>query len=52
MPTTVHKILIHCGDIVEHAILPIEQLGEEAQECRNKYIKKFREGFSRKFSRM
>lgn len=51
MPTTVHKILLHSSDIISTAILPIGQLGEEAQESRNKDIKKYRESFSRKFSR-
>lgn len=51
MSTTVHKILIHSSEIISYAILPIGQLGEEAQEGRNKDIKKYRESFSRKFSR-
>lgn len=51
MPTTVHKILIHSPAIIANSILPIGQLGEEAQESRNKDIKKCRESFSRKFSR-
>lgn len=51
MPTTVHKILIHSPQVISSAILPIGQLSEEAQEARNKDIKKYREGFSRKFSR-
>lgn len=51
MPTTVHKILIHAPEIISYASLPIGQLGEEAQEARNKDIKRYREGFSRKFSR-
>uniref|UniRef100_A0A6P7GWP0 Uncharacterized protein LOC114343837 n=1 Tax=Diabrotica virgifera virgifera TaxID=50390 RepID=A0A6P7GWP0_DIAVI len=51
MPTTVHKILIHSAEIISYAILPIGQLGEEAQEARNKDIKRYRESFSRKFSR-
>lgn len=51
MPTTVHKILIHSAEILDYALLPIGQLGEEAQEARNKDIKRYRESFSRKFSR-
>lgn len=51
MPTTVHKVLIHASQIIEYAPLPIGQLSEDAQEARNKDIKKYRESFSRKFSR-
>lgn len=51
MPTTVHKILMHGPLIIGSAILPIGQLSEEAQEARNKDVKKFRDGFSRKSSR-
>lgn len=51
MPTTVHKILIHSPQVIATAILPIGQLSEEAQEARNKDIKRYHEGFSRKCSR-
>ncbi|XP_024875226.1 uncharacterized protein LOC112456728 [Temnothorax curvispinosus] len=51
MPITVHKILIHGPQIIESALLPIGQLSEDAQEARNKDIKKYRESFSRKCSR-
>ncbi|XP_063909076.1 uncharacterized protein LOC135126834 [Zophobas morio] len=51
MPASVHKLLIHGGDIISSAILPIGQLSEEAQEARNKNCKGFRERHSRKFSR-
>jgi len=51
MPTVIHKILIHGHQIIEWAPLPIGQLSEDAQESRNKDIKNFREGFSRKCSR-
>lgn len=51
MPTTVHKILTHGPEVIKSAILPIGQLSEEAQEARNKDIRKYREGHSRKFSR-
>lgn len=51
MPTTLHKILIHSYIVISSAILPIGQLSEEAQEARNKDIRNYREGFSRKFSR-
>jgi hypothetical protein len=43
MPASVHKVLTHGSAIVSAALLPIGQLSEEAQEARNKNIKKFRE---------
>ena len=52
MPTSVYKLLIHSPQIVAHALLPIGQLSEEAQEARNKDIKRYREDFSRKCSRV
>lgn len=51
MPTSVHKILIHGPQIIAHALLLIGQLSEDAQEARNKEIKRYREDFSRKCSR-
>lgn len=48
MPTTVHKLLIHGPNIVRHALLPIGQMSEEAQEACNKYFKKYRDQFARK----
>jgi len=51
MPTSVHKLLIHGSAILSAALLPISQLVEEAQEARNKDIKKFREHCTRKLSR-
>ena len=52
MPASVHKLLIHGSAIVSVALLPIGQLSEEAQEARNKEIKKFREHYTRKLSRV
>ena len=52
MPSSVHQILIHGADVIEHAIMPIGCLSEEPQECRNKDIKKFREDHTRKCSRL
>ena len=52
MPTTVHKILIHGREIISSSLLPIGQMSEDAQESSNKYIKRFREDFSRKNSRV
>ena len=51
MPASVHKILLHGSEIISAALLPIGQLSEEAQEARNKDLKKFREIFARKISR-
>ena len=46
-----HKLLIHGADISKEAILPIEQLSEDALESRNKDIRKFRLHNTRKISR-
>lgn len=51
-PTLVHKLLIHGPEIVEHAVLPIGQMSEEAQEACNKYFKIFRMNFARKNYRL
>lgn len=51
MPSSVHKILIHGAAIIKSAILPIGMMSEEAHEARNKHFKKYREEFTRKFSR-
>lgn len=51
MPPTLHKFLIHGPEIVQHALLPIGELSEEAQEARNKDFKNYREHFARKCSR-
>jgi len=51
MPASVHKVLIYGSAIVSAALLPIGHLPEEAQEARNKDIKKFREHYKRKLSR-
>lgn len=48
MPTTVHKLLVHGAEIIKHALLPIGQMSEEAQESCNKFFKKYRENFARK----
>lgn len=52
MPTSVHKILIHGASVIEHAILPIGELSEEAQEAKNKDIRRFREYHTRKSSKL
>lgn len=40
MPTSIHKLSIHGSEIIVSALLPIEQLSDEAQESSNKLIKK------------
>ncbi|XP_026828955.1 uncharacterized protein LOC109611090 [Ooceraea biroi] len=52
MPSTVHKILIYGAQIISTSILPVEILGEEASEARNKNCKRYRECHSRKHSRL
>lgn len=52
MPPSVHKILIHGPSVVSSFALPIGHLSEEAQESRNKDLKKYRENFTRKSSRI
>lgn len=51
MSPTLHKYFIHGPEIIAHALLPIGQLSEEAQESRNKDFKNYREHHSRKSSR-
>ncbi|CAG5047086.1 unnamed protein product [Parnassius apollo] len=48
MTTTLHKILTHGQNIIEHLTLPVRLLSEHAAESRNKYD---REHHSRKDSR-
>ena len=43
MPSSVHKILFHGADIINHVSLPIGMMSEEAQESRNNYLRNFRE---------
>ncbi|XP_011872388.1 PREDICTED: uncharacterized protein LOC105564550 [Vollenhovia emeryi] len=52
MPPTVHKILMHSGQIIRNSAFPLGMLGEEASEARNKNYKNFREFHSRKHSRI
>lgn len=48
---TVHKLLIHWLFIVEHNLLPIGELTEEALERRHTHFKSYRTNFARKLSR-
>jgi hypothetical protein len=52
LPASVHKILLHGAEVIKHALLPIGELSEEAQECRNKDYKTYREHHARKDSRL
>ena len=49
MPPTVHKVLIHGPDVIQHALVPIGQLSEEAQEATNEEFKRYRECFLAKY---
>ena len=51
MPATVHKLLIHGEKIIEHAILPIGQLAEDALEARHRDLRRYRLGHASKCSR-
>ncbi|XP_011689919.1 PREDICTED: uncharacterized protein LOC105451261 [Wasmannia auropunctata] len=47
MPPSVHKVLLHGSDIIQHLDLPIGCLSEEAQEASNKIFRKARACHSR-----
>lgn len=51
MPASLHRILVHGPEIIKKSPLPIGMYSEEALESRNKDFRKYRESFSRKFSR-
>lgn len=51
MPTTIHKLLMHCTDIVNNFDIPIGQLSEDALEARHKEVRKQRLNHTRKSSR-
>ena len=51
MPSSVHKILIHGADMMNHVSLSIGIVSEEAQESRNKDLWNLREQHIRKNSR-
>lgn len=46
MPTSVHKVLIHGSNVISVALLPIGMLSEEAQEARNKDVRRYRKKMS------
>lgn len=39
---TVHKVLAHTREIMDHNILPLGELTEEAQEAKNRDVKQYR----------
>ena len=39
MPVTMHKLLVHGQDILEHFLLPIGLYSEEGQESRHQDVK-------------
>ena len=45
-----HNILIHEANIIDTFVIPISQLSEEAQEARNKKLKRGRENNTKKSS--
>lgn len=51
MPTALHEILMHAYQVMDSHELPIGIFSEEAQEARNKEIKRYRETHARKTSR-
>lgn len=52
MPATVHTILIHATQIMQHSLLPVGMLGEEGLESSNKVNKSNRQHHSRQNSRL
>lgn len=51
MTPTVHKVLIHCKDIMLNTLLPVGCFGEDAAESRNKVYKSDRLDHARRTSR-
>lgn len=52
MPTSWHVALMHGYQIMETVPFPIGMLSEEAQECRNKDLKMFRDDLTMKNNRL
>lgn len=52
MPASIHKILIHGADVINHVALPIGLMSEEALEARNKDFRRIRLSHSRKDKRV
>lgn len=52
LPSSVHKVLIHGSEVVDHSLVSIGELSEEAAESCNKLFKQFRRDNTRKMSRV
>uniref|UniRef100_A0ABD2W4B0 Uncharacterized protein n=1 Tax=Trichogramma kaykai TaxID=54128 RepID=A0ABD2W4B0_9HYME len=52
MPASLHILLMHGYKIIESLPLPITVLSEEAQEANHKNVKRFRDKFTRKDTRI
>lgn len=52
MPASIHKLLIHGPAILQFFSEPIGIFAEEAQECRHKDFRKYRESHARKCDRI
>jgi hypothetical protein len=50
IPPTIHKVLVHGKDIIEHCPLPIGLTNEEASEANNKILRNVRLHHTRKTS--
>ncbi|KAE8740253.1 hypothetical protein FOCC_FOCC014237 [Frankliniella occidentalis] len=51
MPSSIHVILMHGGDIISSLDIPLGAYSEEAFESKNKFVPSFREFRTRKFLR-
>ena len=51
MPVTIHKLMCHAKEIISSFMVPNGQISAEAQEARNKEIRRVREYHTRKTSR-
>lgn len=52
MPASMHKVFIHGADILDSLVIPSGHSSEDAQEARNKDLKRGREERTRKTSRL
>ena len=52
MNTTLHKLLCHSAAVVEHCLLPLGMMSEEAAEATNKRVRQFRLRHTRKDTRL
>lgn len=52
LPSSIHKVLIHGSEVIDHCLISIGELSEEAAESCNKLYKQFRRDNTRKTSRV